>query len=721
MLALGQAGLGAGRGLRRVDDFLVAKRRDNFLLNEHLAARLAVLALGQASLGASCCLRRVDDFLVAERRDVIVHIAVAAGTGVRRIALFRAGRGRDDRGIGVLVRGLRDFCNLDHGHSRVVGEVVARDGVGLARVKLIAELRELLCRLGHVELNGGVAVDIGVFERHGGLEHGLVAADELDRLHVLVALGAVVDFHIHGDALFDDAVFTDVDGLGLTVYIAVSAHVDAVAVKVFRDVVSDRAVAGRADGERAVRAAGGVAVAVRADHFLGGNVDELELKQELLLGQGGILELLGHAVGAVGVGRGEAQVIGLAGGEEHHARRDRAGDAGLIFGDCVAVAANDRLHAVDEHLPALGDVVFIVDKLPRDLELRAGRHLEARVGKAERHADVAHGDDRGGGVFCTADGALTVRPLVGFGLLFAAVAAAAVRLVVIGRPSTEAVLVGLFGAARELPCEHGEAALGVGCKRSAERRGKGGVFQLRLGLGNAGLDHVRCRGRVEEVAVLHQPGGSAGAHVVRLVRQRSDVEAVFQLAAVGDDTAEHHCGHAAAVDAVFHDALIVGDQRRGGRTTQRADSLVDAGINHAVALVPGAQHGVKARGCRGAGDAAGDLHVFDRAVIVAEHGHIALAGLDGEGDRVALAVKRALKGLVVRRAADGTPFFAGGIDVGGQDDGLVLIEFFAVGDIRSECLQLGERADLQIRLVFGERRADRHCAQAQDQGQHKQP
>ena len=721
MLALGQAGLGAGRGLRGVNDFLVAKCRDNLLLNEHLAARLAVLALRQAGLGAGRGLRRVNDRLVAECVHIGIHITVAAGAGMRRIALIRARRCGDDRGVGVLVRGLRNLRDLDHGHSRVVGEVVAGDGVGLAHIKLIAELRELLCRLGHVELDGGVAVDIGVFERHGGLEHGLVAADELDRLHVLVALGAVVDFHIHGDALFDDAVFTDVDGLFLTVHIAVSAHVDAVAVKVHRDVVSNRGVAGRADGERAVHAAGGVAVAVGSDHFLGGDVDELQLKQELLLGQRGILELLGHAVGAVGVGGGEAQVVGLTGGEQHHAGRDRAGDAGLIFGDCVAVAAHDRLHAVDEHLPALGDVVFIVDEFPCDLELRAGRHLEARVGEAERHADIAHGGDCGGGVFCTADGALAVRPPVGLGLLFTAVAAAAVGLVVIGRPSAEAVLVGLFDAAGQLPLEHGEAAVEVGCKRSAERRGKGGVFQLRLGLGNAGLDHVLCRGRVEEVAVLHQPGGRAGAHVVGLVRQRCDVEAVFQLAAVGDDAAEHRCGHAAAVDAVFHDALIVGDQRRGGRTAQRAGSLVDAGIDHAVALVPGAQHGVIARGCRGAGDAAGDLHVFDRAVIVAEHGHVALAGLDGEGDRVALAVKRAPEGLVVRRAADGTPCFAGGVDVGGQDDGLVLIEFFAVGDIRSECLQLGERADLQIRLVFGERRADRHCAQAQDQGQHKQP
>ena len=46
MLALGQAGFRAGRGLCRVNDFLVAERRDNLLLNEHLAARLAVLALG---------------------------------------------------------------------------------------------------------------------------------------------------------------------------------------------------------------------------------------------------------------------------------------------------------------------------------------------------------------------------------------------------------------------------------------------------------------------------------------------------------------------------------------------------------------------------------------------------------------------------------------------------------------------------------------------------
>ena len=106
VLALGQAGLGAGRGLRGVNDFLVAERRDNFLLDEHLAAGLAVLALGQAGLSAGRGSGGVDDFLVAECVHIGIHITVAAGTGVRRIALFRAGRCGDDRGVGVLVRGL---------------------------------------------------------------------------------------------------------------------------------------------------------------------------------------------------------------------------------------------------------------------------------------------------------------------------------------------------------------------------------------------------------------------------------------------------------------------------------------------------------------------------------------------------------------------------------------------------------------------------------------
>ena len=106
VLALRQAGLGAGRGLRRVNDRLVAECRDNLLLNEHLAARLAVLALGQAGLGAGRGLRGVNDFLVAECVHIGIHITVAAGTGVRRIALFRAGRCGDDLGVGVLVRGL---------------------------------------------------------------------------------------------------------------------------------------------------------------------------------------------------------------------------------------------------------------------------------------------------------------------------------------------------------------------------------------------------------------------------------------------------------------------------------------------------------------------------------------------------------------------------------------------------------------------------------------
>ena len=106
VLALGQAGLGAGRGLRGVNDFLVAKCRDNLLLNEHLAARLAVLALRQAGLGASRSLRRVNDRLVAECVHIGIHITVAAGAGMRRIALIRARRCGDDRGVGVLVCGL---------------------------------------------------------------------------------------------------------------------------------------------------------------------------------------------------------------------------------------------------------------------------------------------------------------------------------------------------------------------------------------------------------------------------------------------------------------------------------------------------------------------------------------------------------------------------------------------------------------------------------------
>ena len=106
MLALGQAGFRAGRSLSRVDDFLVAERRDDFLTDQHLAARLAVLALGQAGFRTGRGLSRVDDFLVAECVHISIHIAVAAGTGVRRIALVRARRRGDDRGVGVRVRGL---------------------------------------------------------------------------------------------------------------------------------------------------------------------------------------------------------------------------------------------------------------------------------------------------------------------------------------------------------------------------------------------------------------------------------------------------------------------------------------------------------------------------------------------------------------------------------------------------------------------------------------
>ena len=65
--------------------------RNLCLRNERLAADGAVLAFRQAGLRAGRILRRIDHFLVAERRDALVH-DVAVFTGVGTHAVLGAGR-----------------------------------------------------------------------------------------------------------------------------------------------------------------------------------------------------------------------------------------------------------------------------------------------------------------------------------------------------------------------------------------------------------------------------------------------------------------------------------------------------------------------------------------------------------------------------------------------------------------------------------------------------
>ena len=96
MLAFRQAGLRAGRGLRRVDHFLVAKRRDHFLRREHFTADRALAALGQAGFCAGRGFRRDDHFLVAKRRDHFLrreHFTADRALAALGQAGFRAGRG----------------------------------------------------------------------------------------------------------------------------------------------------------------------------------------------------------------------------------------------------------------------------------------------------------------------------------------------------------------------------------------------------------------------------------------------------------------------------------------------------------------------------------------------------------------------------------------------------------------------------------------------------
>ena len=96
MLAFRQAGLRAGRGLRRVDHFLVAKRRGHFLRHQHFTADRALAALGQAGLCAGRGFRRDDHFLVAKRRDHFLrreHFTADRALAALGQAGFCAGRG----------------------------------------------------------------------------------------------------------------------------------------------------------------------------------------------------------------------------------------------------------------------------------------------------------------------------------------------------------------------------------------------------------------------------------------------------------------------------------------------------------------------------------------------------------------------------------------------------------------------------------------------------
>ena len=138
MLALGLAGLGAGRCNRRVDDLDVALCRNLLLRNDDLIADGAVLALGLARLGAGRCSRRVDHLSMPRCRDFL-HAGEdrAAGSALRtglvagfltgggllrhffhgvsgRLDGFRSGFVADRTGVGLDACVFAGGCGRDH-------------------------------------------------------------------------------------------------------------------------------------------------------------------------------------------------------------------------------------------------------------------------------------------------------------------------------------------------------------------------------------------------------------------------------------------------------------------------------------------------------------------------------------------------------------------------------------------------------------------------------
>ena len=101
--------------MRRVALFRAGRRRDNILIAVHMRNHRHSLRPGLAAAGAGKGLhtglgfrRLLRHFAfiprVAERIHVSIHIAVAAGAGVRRVALFRARRRGHNSSVAVLVR-----------------------------------------------------------------------------------------------------------------------------------------------------------------------------------------------------------------------------------------------------------------------------------------------------------------------------------------------------------------------------------------------------------------------------------------------------------------------------------------------------------------------------------------------------------------------------------------------------------------------------------------
>ena len=118
----------AGAGVRRVALFRAGRRRDNILIAVHMRNHRHSLRPGLAAAGAGEGLHTGLGFrrllrhfavvpCVTQSVHISVHVAVAAGAGVRRVALFRAGRRRDNILVAV---GMGNIIVMDVGGQKVI-------------------------------------------------------------------------------------------------------------------------------------------------------------------------------------------------------------------------------------------------------------------------------------------------------------------------------------------------------------------------------------------------------------------------------------------------------------------------------------------------------------------------------------------------------------------------------------------------------------------------
>ena len=204
VLALGLAGFGASRLNCRINDLGMSLGGDHFLRNKDFVADRAVLTLGQTSLRAGRSLCYIDYFCVAGRRDFFHTGEDCLTNGALRTGLM-AGLGAGGRFFGDLnrrVAGRADCFGLGciancAGVGLDTGVLTGRGGRDLALIPSVALGGNLFLRFDNRSADRAVRA-CGLAGRGAGRLDGRVndlgvslGVDDLAFLHHLVADGAV--------------------------------------------------------------------------------------------------------------------------------------------------------------------------------------------------------------------------------------------------------------------------------------------------------------------------------------------------------------------------------------------------------------------------------------------------------------------------------------------------------------------------------------------------